>query len=88
MTDYSAEIIFLHGQFWHGQGRPLFDVIHLTFPLPTTASLTRRCQDVLRMVLERLSWRVTYSNSSSFHLLTVARRGPCEPLEKLILLRT
>ena len=25
-------------QFWHGQGCPLFDVVYLAFPLPTTAS--------------------------------------------------
>ena len=25
-------------QFWHGQGRPLFDAVHPTFPLPTTVS--------------------------------------------------
>ena len=24
-------------QFWHGQGCPLFDVVHRAFPLPTTA---------------------------------------------------
>ena len=24
--------------FWHGQRCPLFDVVHLAFPLPTTAS--------------------------------------------------
>ena len=28
------------GQFWHGQGCPLFDVVHPAFPLPTTASST------------------------------------------------
>ena len=27
-------------QFWHGQGCPLFDVVHPAFPLPTTASST------------------------------------------------
>ena len=25
-------------QFWHGQGCPLFNVVHPAFPLPTTAS--------------------------------------------------
>ena len=30
-----------------------------------------------RMVLERLSWRVTCSNYASFRLLTVVRRGSC-----------
>ena len=45
MRDDSAEILFqsfLQGglckQFWHGQGRPLFDVVHPAFLLPTTAS--------------------------------------------------
>ena len=27
-------------QFWHGQGCPLFDVVHPAFSLPTTASPT------------------------------------------------
>ena len=27
-------------QFWNGQGRPLFDVVHTAFPLPATASPT------------------------------------------------
>ena len=27
-------------QFWYGQGCQLFDVVHLAFPLPTTASAT------------------------------------------------
>ena len=27
-------------QFWHGQGCPLFDVVHPVFPRPTTASPT------------------------------------------------
>ena len=27
-------------QFWHGQGYPLFDVVHPAFPLPTAASPT------------------------------------------------
>ena len=32
-------------QFWHGQGCPVFDVVHPTFPLPTTASPTRVLKD-------------------------------------------
>ena len=47
MRDNSAEILFwsfLQGghyeQFWHGQGCPLFGVVHPAFPLPTTLSLT------------------------------------------------
>ena len=27
-------------QLWHGQGCPLFDIVHPAFPLPTTASPT------------------------------------------------
>ena len=27
-------------QFWHGQGCPLFDIVHPAFPLPTIASPT------------------------------------------------
>ena len=56
MRDDSAEILlhffFSAGgpfeQFWHGQGCPLFDVVHPAFPLPTTVPW--------KMVLERLSW--------------------------------
>ena len=33
-------------QFWHGQGCPLFDVVHQAFPLSTTASPT--LQDALK----------------------------------------
>ena len=40
------------------------------------------------MVLERLSWRMTCPNHMSFILLTVARRGSCGPIRKLILLLT
>ena len=47
MRDDSAEIFFqsfsvgsLCEQSWHGQGCPLFDVVHPAFPLPTTASPT------------------------------------------------
>ena len=42
MRDNSAEILFQSffaggpcEQFWHGQGRPLFDVVHLAFSLLT-----------------------------------------------------
>ena len=44
MRDNSAEILFQSffaggpcEQFWHGQGRPLFDVVHPAFPLLITA---------------------------------------------------
>ena len=40
-----------------------------------------------RMVLERLSWRVTCPNHACFCLLTVAGRGSCGPTRKLISLR-
>ena len=45
MRDDSAENpVFSAGgpceQFWHGQGCPLFDVVHPAFPLPITVSPT------------------------------------------------
>ena len=43
------------------------------------------CNVPRRMVLERLSWCVTCPNHASFRLLTVARRGSCGPINKLIL---
>ena len=30
-------------QFWHGQGCPLFEVVHPAFPLPTTMAPTLQC---------------------------------------------
>ena len=41
-----------------------------------------------RMVLERLSWRVTCPDHACFRFLTVARGGSRGPTRKLILLRT
>ena len=41
-----------------------------------------------RMVLERLSWRVTCPNHASFRLLTVTRRASFGSTGELILLRT
>ena len=45
MRGNSAEILFLSflqeaiaSSSWHGQGCPLFDVVHPAFPVPTTAS--------------------------------------------------
>ena len=35
------------------------------------------------MVVERLSWRVTWPNHETFRLLTVDRRGSCGPTRKL-----
>ena len=69
-------------QFWHGHGCLVFDVVHPTFPLPTTASFILK--GTLKDVLERLSWRVTCPYHASFRLLTVARRGSCGPTKKLI----
>ena len=45
-----------------GMGRD----VHPEFPLPTTTSPT--LQGARRMVLERLSWRVTCPNRASFRL--------------------
>ena len=73
-------------QFCHGQGCPLFDVVHPAFPLRS-----RRCKPSLvpwRIVLERLSLRVTCPNHASFPFLKDARRASCGPTRKLILLRT
>ena len=41
-----------------------------------------------RMVLGRLSLRVTCPNHESFRLLRDARRGSCRPIRTLIMLRT
>ena len=49
MGDDSANLLLVLSavgsceQFWHGQGCPLFDVVHSAFPLPTTASPTLQC---------------------------------------------
>ena len=32
-------------QFWHGQGCPLFDVVHPVFPLPTMQGDPPRCPE-------------------------------------------
>ena len=46
MTDDSAEILLVFSaeghceQFWNGRGRPLFDIVHPAFCLPTRASPT------------------------------------------------
>ena len=37
-----------------------------------------------RMVLERLSWCVSFPNHTSFRLSTVSRRGPFGPTRKLV----
>ena len=64
-------------QFWHVQGCPLFHVVRPAFSLSTTASPT--FQVLWRMVLGRLSWRVTHLYHAIFRLLTVAKRGSCGP---------
>ena len=73
------------GQFLHGQGCPFFDSFQhfLCRPRRHPPSKVPR-----RMLMERLSWRVTCPNHASFRLLTVARSGSCGPTRKLILLRT
>ena len=77
MRDDSAEILFqsfqrggLHKQFWHGQGCPLFDVIHPAFPLPAMALTLSKM--LWRMVLEGLLQRMLCLNHASFCLLIVA----------------
>ena len=72
-------------QIWHGQGCPLFDVVHSALPLPAMMSPTSKVP--WRRVWERM-WRVTCLNNASFHLLTIARWGFCGPTRKLILFRT
>ena len=55
-------------QFCHGQGCPLFGVVHLAFPLRS-----RRCPPsnvAWRIVLERQSWSVPCPNQARFPLLT------------------
>ena len=76
-------------QFWHGQG-----VHSLTLSIQISSadhSVTppphpQTSKVPLRMVLERLSWRVTCPNHSSFHVVTVARRGSLGSTRRLILL--
>ena len=80
VRDNSAEIYPLpvfsaeghREKFWHGQGCPLFDVVHPAFSVPTMAPLT--LQGSLK---ERLSWRVTCPNHASLHPLTVVIGGSC-----------
>ena len=87
VRDNSAEIYPLpvfsaeghREKFWHGQGCPLFDVVHPAFSVPTMAPLT--LQGSLK---ERLSWRVTCPNHTSGRLLTVARRGSCGPTRSTV----
>ena len=55
-------------QFWHGQGCPLFDDFHPTFPLPTTAS------PILPDALKDDFGEAVAANHASFRLLTVAKR--------------
>ena len=64
-------------QFWHGQGCPLFDVVHPAFPLLTTASPT--LQGSLTMILERPSWHVTCLNYASFCSSQLPDEVPVDP---------
>ena len=78
---------FLQGgpcqQFRHGQGCPLFDVVHPAFPLPTTASPT--LQGALKDGFGKGVTACDMPEPCKF--LSVARRGSCGPTRKLILLR-
>ena len=40
-------------RFWHGQGCPLFDVVHLAFPLPTTTSKATRKDGFVEVLVAR-----------------------------------
>ena len=74
-------------QFWHGQGCPLFNVVHPAFPLPTTASPT--LQSALNDGFGEAA--VAYDMPKPCQVsisLTVARRGSCGPKKKLTLLHT
>ena len=92
-SDDSAEIFFqsfLQEAFVSslGMGR---DVLSLILSIQHFLCWPQHCPPSKvswRMVLERLSWCVTCLNHASFHLLTVARRGSCGPIKKLILLCT
>ena len=57
-------------QFWHGQGCPLFDVLHPAFPLSPTP------KRALRTVSERLSWHVTCPKHASLSTDSCQKRFP------------
>ena len=60
-------------QFWHTQGRPIFDILSIHHFL--WRSRRRQPSKVgRRMALDRLSWHVTCRDHASFCLSTVARR--------------
>ena len=78
MTDDSAEILFQSfssgcpcEQFWHGQNCSLFDVVHPSFSLPTTALPT------LQGALKDGFGEALVVQHASFRLLTIARRDSC-----------
>ena len=50
LPDFSAEGYC--EQFWHGQGCPLFDVVHLAFPLPTKSFKKNNNNKVSKMLTE------------------------------------
>ena len=64
-------------QLWHGQGRPLFNIVHPAFPLSTTASPT--LQGVPKNGFGEAVVACGMPEPCKFPLLTVARRGSCGP---------
>ena len=69
--------------FWHGQGCPLFDIVHPTFPLPSTASST--LQGALKDGFGEVVVACDVPNPASFCFMTIARRGSCGPSRNWIL---
>ena len=68
------------GQFWYGQGFPLFDGVKHFLYKPWHCPPSDM---PWRMVLERVSWHVTCPNHANFRPLIVARRCSCGPTRKL-----
>ena len=74
-------------QFWHGQERSLFDVVHPPFPVPTMAPPT--LQSTLKGGFgEAVLACDMPKHNASFRLLKVARKGSCGLTRKLTLLST
>ena len=73
-------------RFWQKQVCSLFDVVHLPFPLPTTASPT--LQGALKDDFREAVVSCDVPEPCKFGSLWLARRGSCGPTRKLILLRT
>ena len=72
--------------FWHGQGCPLFDVVHPAFPSPTTASPS--LQGALKDGFGEAVMACNMTESCKVLFSTVARGGSREPARKLIIPRT